>query len=163
MRPLVYYFLTLIILIFLPVTCILGYTCVVYGVAVALDSFLFIDKYLLFILVIVFSSFIHETGHYLAAQKATSVDGCKWEITWLRVSLICTGNITPKERILIALAGPGPCLILGLFLCLSPSARIYGLVFCAHLIFLLPTFGDGRQLLAGVLHLITKSKPTPKP
>lgn len=164
LAPLVRYFLRLSALFVGPVAClgICVFTCVALGSVdpdVAWSAVAFIGKFLLFVLTIILSCFIHELGHYLAARYAPSISRFTWEMTWTRISLVCEGKTTPRDRIISGLTGPGLSLLCGSLLCLFPDTRTYGIVFCLHAIFLLPIFGDGKQILIGLIQTIpTKTR-----
>lgn len=72
------------------------------------------------------------------------------ERTAWRLSVVPLGSVTPREAGAVAIAGPGACLLV---------APLWGMVlpgsglawwYAAHVVFLLPVFGDGRVLLASL-------------
>lgn len=168
LAPLVRYLLRLSALFVVPFACLGGcvFVCVALGYTdsdVAWSAIAFVGKFLLFALMLILSCFIHELGHYLSVRYTPSISGFTWEMTWTRISLVCEGKTTPQDRIIGGLAGPGLSLICGTLLCLFPGTRTYGIIFCLHAIFLLPIFGDGKQILIGLIQLIpTKLGNRPK-
>lgn len=94
---------------------------------------------------------IHEVAHVLVLRRCPGVTHLLVTVTPWRFSLEPRGTITPREVAAVALAGPVAAATVGLLLWVSLPQPGLHWWFLAHLLFLLPVFGDGRSLLLGLL------------
>lgn len=104
---------------------------------------------------------VHECGHVVALLAPGGVDAVAVERTWLRISVTPVGDLTPRRVVLAALAGPGAAALVGLGNLAAGLPPAVGWLYLAHLMFLLPVFGDGRVVLAQALDLIREA-PGPR-
>ncbi|WP_282697177.1 metalloprotease family protein [Streptomyces sp. CC208A] len=98
------------------------------------------------VLGLVASFALHESAHVLVLRRTSTVTHITVERTAWRTSVIPHGTLTPRATALVALAGPTACAALGALLWLSALDRALAWWYLAHLVFLLPCFGDGRAL-----------------
>ncbi len=92
---------------------------------------------------------VHEVAHAAVLRHCPGVSHLIVSATPWRLSLEPRGVITPGQVVRVALAGPGTTAAVGLVLWVAvPQAGLHWW-FLAHLLFLLPVFGDGRSLLIG--------------
>ena len=91
----------------------------------------------------------HEMGHLVALLLCRGVHSVDVQATAWRVSLQPCGELTRAQAALVALAGPGTSILVGAVLLLL-GHHVTGAVFLAHVVFLLPCFGDGRALRAAL-------------
>ncbi|WP_433794752.1 hypothetical protein [Actinoplanes sp. CA-252034] len=94
------------------------------------------------------SYLLHESGHVLVLSGCSGVHDIEVRSGLLRFSVVPHGSITRAEGILTALAGPGLCALAGLALLAAGSPVTWW--YLAHLIFLLPVFGDGRSIVRAI-------------
>ena len=96
---------------------------------------------------------VHESGHFVALGFCGGVTAVSVESRLARISLRPEGELTPREAIGVAVAGPFGCLNVGaVLMALTPEFGL-GWWYLAHVVFLAPCFGDGRALLAALRRL----------
>lgn len=89
---------------------------------------------------------LHELGHLVVLARARGVTAITLERSLWRTSISPHGRLGDRDAALAALAGPGACVGVGVFLWLSaPSLQLHGW-YLAHVVFLIPSFADGRTL-----------------
>lgn len=90
---------------------------------------------------------VHEVGHVIAMGLfCPQVHSIEIRSDFLRFSIVPHGSISRAGSILVALSGPGLCGLLGL-LTLQVTGSSVGWWYVAHLVFLVPPFGDGMSIL----------------
>lgn len=105
----------------------------------------------LFIIVAIVLPFaIHEFGHGVAIKYVRGVEYIELSRTLFRTSVTVHGAISPNMAMLISLMGPLPCALIGAVLW-SIGYPVVAVFYLGHLLFLIPPFGDGQQLLRGLL------------
>ncbi|MHC0431244.1 hypothetical protein ACX6XY_13770 [Streptomyces sp. O3] len=103
---------------------------------------------------------LHESTHVIALKKIRTVTHIAIERTVWRTSVIPEGVMTGWQTVVVALAGPSSCVALGTLLWLPNLDRSLAWWYFAHIVFLLPFFGDGRSVLEGV-RAVQKEPPQP--
>jgi hypothetical protein len=105
----------------------------------------------LLILVGLIGSFaLHESAHVLLLKRVPGVTHIALERTMWRFSVRPMGSLSPGELARVAVAGPVSCVAVGaILLVVSPSMSL-GWFYLAHGVFLLPFFGDGRNLVTAL-------------
>lgn len=93
---------------------------------------------------------LHESAHVAALKRIRTVTHIAIERTALRTSVIPEGTMTGRQSAAVALAGPSACFAVGAALWLSGLDRPLSWWYLAHIVFLLPVFGDGRALWQGL-------------
>jgi hypothetical protein len=90
---------------------------------------------------------VHETGHLLALGRCQSVSAVVVERRLLRISLQPRGELLVGEACAVAVSGPGASATVGGILVIF--ARDLGIHYwyLAHLLFLIPPFGDGIAIV----------------
>lgn len=104
------------------------------------------------------SYLVHETAHLAALALCPGIHRIDVQCTYWRFSLVPEGEMDARAALLVALAGPGTCLLIGsLLLVIDPFP---GIAWCylAHVVFLLPVFGDGRTALSSARHLFAQTR-----
>jgi hypothetical protein len=88
----------------------------------------------------------HELGHAVALSLCPGVSRVRvaWSLT--RVSVHPTGTLTPTHAVMAALAGPVPCVAVGL-MAGNLGYEVVGGMYLLHGLYLLPPFGDGRSVV----------------
>ena len=89
---------------------------------------------------------LHESAHVLVLKRIRTVTHIAIERTAWRTSVIPEGTMTATQTAVVALAGPSACVAVGALLWLSGLDRSLAWWYLAHIVFLLPFFGDGRAL-----------------
>ncbi|MGR8012315.1 hypothetical protein [Streptomyces hypolithicus] len=89
---------------------------------------------------------LHESAHVLVLKRIRTVTHIAIERTAWRTSVIPEGTMTARQTAVVALAGPSACVGVGALLWLSGLDRYLAWWYLAHIVFLLPFFGDGRAL-----------------
>ncbi|MFI7357542.1 hypothetical protein ACIBTP_26915 [Streptomyces avidinii] len=89
---------------------------------------------------------LHESAHVLVLKRIRTVTHIAIERTAWRTSVIPEGTMTARQTAVVALAGPSACVAVGGLLWLSGLDRSLAWWYLAHIMFLLPFFGDGRAL-----------------
>lgn len=97
------------------------------------------------VLGLVGSFVLHETMHLLVLRRVGTVRTVLVTRERWRVSLTPVGTMTPRQVATTALAGPAACVLLGFVL--LPVDALVAAVHLAHVVQLLPLFGDGRALV----------------
>ena len=93
------------------------------------------------------SSFaLHESAHVLVLKRIRTVTHIAIERTGWRTSVIPEGTMNARQTAVVALAGPSACVAVGAVLWLSSLDRSLAWWYLAHIVFLLPFFGDGRAV-----------------
>ncbi|WP_422933942.1 hypothetical protein [Sinomonas sp. P47F7] len=105
----------------------------------------------------------HECGHFAALSLCRGVTTVKVEATLLRTSLKPEGEITARESLVLALAGPLGCLILGAAAWAAVPQSGVAWWYLAHLALLAPCFGDGRAVVAAVRRISARTSPGLQP
>ncbi|MFF0745891.1 hypothetical protein ACFYVL_36415 [Streptomyces sp. NPDC004111] len=93
---------------------------------------------------------LHECAHVLVLRCIPTVTGITVERTAWRTSVLPEGTTTRRQTAAVAVAGPAACAAVGALLWLSGLDRPLSWWYLAHLLFLLPCFGDGRALWGNV-------------
>lgn len=93
---------------------------------------------------------LHEVAHVLALRRVDTVTRIVVERTAWRLSIIPVGTVGPRRAAAVAVAGPLSCLLVGAALGVSGIDVWLAWWFGAHLLFLLPVFGDGRTLVSSL-------------
>lgn len=93
---------------------------------------------------------LHEVAHAAVLRRCRGVSHVLVTVTPWRFSLEPRGTMSPGQLFLVALAGPGAVVAAGLVLRMTVPQLGLHWWFLAHLVFLLPVFGDGRSLLAAL-------------
>ncbi|MFE4259579.1 hypothetical protein [Streptomyces sp. NPDC056883] len=89
---------------------------------------------------------LHESAHVLVLKRIRTVTHITIERTALRTSVIPHGAMTTRQTATVALAGPAACLAVGGLLRLSGLDEALSWWYLAHIVFLVPLFGDGKTL-----------------
>ncbi|WKK26999.1 hypothetical protein QZH56_16240 [Streptomyces olivoreticuli] len=89
---------------------------------------------------------LHESAHVLVLKRIRTVTHIAIERTAWRTSVIPQGTMTARQTATVALAGPSVCVAVGTLLWLSGLDRPLSWWYLAHVVFLLPLFGDGQAL-----------------
>src|SRR5579859_3587275 len=93
---------------------------------------------------------LHECAHLAALRLCPGVTAISTEIRFLRVSLRPVGELSAREALFVAVAGPLGCAVLGTALSIVLPQVGLGWWYLAHLIFLAPCFGDGRSAVVAL-------------
>ena len=93
---------------------------------------------------------LHEVAHVVLLRRLPGVTHITLERTAWRFSVAPLGTLSAREVGLVALAGPGACLLAAPVWCMVLPESGLAWWYAAHLVFLLPPFGDGRMLVASV-------------
>ncbi|MDQ4501784.1 hypothetical protein [Sinomonas sp. ASV322] len=80
-----------------------------------------------------------------------------------RVSLKPHGEITARQAIAVALAGPLACVVPGVVLWVAVPQLGLAWWYLAHIVLLLPCFGDGQAVVAAVRRLRAGHTPSTAP
>ncbi|WP_405598161.1 hypothetical protein OG741_15480 [Streptomyces sp. NBC_01410] len=89
---------------------------------------------------------LHESAHALVLKRIRTVTHIAIERTAWRTSVIPEGTMSAWQTAVVALAGPSACIAVGALLWLPDLDRSLAWWYLAHIVFLLPFFGDGRAL-----------------
>ena len=89
---------------------------------------------------------LHESAHALVLKRIRTVTHISIERTAWRTSVLPEGTMTARQTAMVALAGPSVCAAVGALLWLPGLDRPLAWWYLAHIVFLLPFFGDGRAL-----------------
>jgi hypothetical protein len=89
---------------------------------------------------------LHESAHVIALKRIRTVTHIVIERRAWRTSVLAEGTMTARQTAAVALAGPLSCVAVGSALWLSGLDRSLAWWHLAHVMFLLPVFGDGRAL-----------------
>ena len=92
---------------------------------------------------------LHESAHGLVLKRIRTVTHIAIERTAWRTSVIPEGTMSARQTAVVALAGPSACVAVGALLWLPGLDRSLAWWYLAHIVFLLPFFGDGRALWHG--------------
>lgn len=93
---------------------------------------------------------LHEAAHVVVLKRIPTITHIVVERTALRTSVLPLGTMTGRQSATVALAGPCACFAVGAALWLSGLDRSLAWWYLAHIVFLLPFFGDGRALRQGL-------------
>lgn len=93
---------------------------------------------------------LHEAAHVLVLKRIDTVVRLAIERTAWRTSIVLSGVLTARQVVSVAIAGPGACVAVGLGLWVSDLGSSLTWWYLAHGMFLLPFFGDGRNLYRGL-------------
>ncbi len=93
---------------------------------------------------------VHEASHAIALGRCSHVHGIGVERRLLRISVLPRGELTLPEVRAVAVAGPGASALAGLLLAVTVPWLGLQYWYFAHLVFLLPPFGDGMALVRSV-------------
>lgn len=93
---------------------------------------------------------LHESAHVAVLKRIPTVTHIALERTALRTSVLPRGTMTARQSAAVALAGPCACFTVGAALWLTGLDRSLSWWYLAHILFLLPFFGDGRALRQGL-------------
>ncbi|SDQ72467.1 hypothetical protein [Quadrisphaera sp. DSM 44207] len=93
---------------------------------------------------------VHESAHVLVLRRIGTVTHLAVERTTWRTSIECHGMLSPRQVVGVAVAGPSACLAVGVILWISGVGPSLVWWYLAHGVFLLPCFGDGRNLIRGL-------------
>lgn len=93
---------------------------------------------------------LHESAHVVALKRIDTVTHLAVERTAFRTSILPIGELTARQVVGVALAGPLSCVAVGGALWLSNLDPSLTWWYLAHAFFLLPFFGDGRSLYRGL-------------
>lgn len=102
---------------------------------------------------------VHECGHVAVLLSRGGSSSVVVERTWWRISVTPVGDLTPERAVVAAVAGPGAAALVGFATLAAGLPPAVGWLHLAHLVFLLPVFGDGRVVLAHAL--ATREGPGP--
>ncbi|MBB2987320.1 hypothetical protein [Terracoccus luteus] len=102
---------------------------------------------------------LHESAHVVALRPGRGITHVGLEQTWLRLSVVPIGRADGRTVVVAALAGPLACVAVGglgllVAAALSPVVALptaWCWAFVAHVVLLLPVFGDGRVLARALL------------
>ncbi|MGW3508225.1 hypothetical protein [Streptomyces sp. NPDC000994] len=89
---------------------------------------------------------LHEAAHVIILKRIHTVTHIAISRTAWRTSVIPEGTMTAHQMAGVALAGPFSCVIVGALLWLSGLDDFLAWWYIAHVVFLMPFFGDGRTL-----------------
>ena len=89
---------------------------------------------------------LHESAHVLVLKRIRTVTHIAIERTAWRTSVIPEGTMSARQTAVVALVGPSACITVGALLWLLGLDRPLAWWYLAHIVFLLPFFGDGRAL-----------------
>ncbi|MGX2995798.1 hypothetical protein JNUCC64_16170 [Streptomyces sp. JNUCC 64] len=89
---------------------------------------------------------LHESAHVVVLRRIPTVTRVALVRTGWRTSVVPEGDMTARQIVAVAVAGPAVCALVGAALWLSALDRVLAWWYLAHLVFLLPFFGDGRSL-----------------
>lgn len=103
------------------------------------------------------SYLIHETAHLAALAFCRGLRRIDVQCTSWRISLAPQGDLDPRAALLVAVAGPGICLLIGTLLLIGSSASLIAWCYLAHVIFLIPFFGDGRTIVVTIRHMLSRA------
>lgn len=93
---------------------------------------------------------LHESAHAVVLRRIRTVTHITIERTAWRTSVIPQGAMTARQMAGVALAGPSACVSVGALLWFSGLDRSLAWWYLAHVVFLLPLFGDGKALRQGL-------------
>ncbi|QXJ22889.1 hypothetical protein AGRA3207_003965 [Actinomadura graeca] len=93
---------------------------------------------------------LHEVAHVVVLKRLPHVTHIAIERTMWRTSVIPAGTMTALQSAGVAVAGPSSCVIVGAGLWSMGLDRALAWWYLVHLVFLLPFFGDGRNLVHGL-------------
>lgn len=93
---------------------------------------------------------LHESAHAFILKRFGTVTHITIERTAWRTSVIPEGTMSAQQTAVVALAGPSACVAVGALLWLPDLDRSLAWWYFAHIVFLLPFFGDGRALWRSV-------------
>jgi hypothetical protein len=103
------------------------------------------------------SYLLHEVGHAFGLGLCRGVDRVDLRGGFLRFSLMPHGTLTGSESLLVAVLGPGSCVLVGLLLLMVLPVPSLGIWYVAHVIFLVPPFGDGLAVVRSVWRNVANS------
>ncbi|WP_139738195.1 hypothetical protein [Actinomyces wuliandei] len=115
------------------------------GLGLLRGSLLFVHLLVVAVVGLAGSYGLHEAGHLLAARRwYPAGTQAAWQLTVLRVSLLTRG-VPPARgaRVLVAAAGPLPCVALGAVMAVVRAPTWLWAWYACHGLFLLPVFSDG--------------------
>lgn len=113
---------------------------------------------------VVLSVVIHEWGHIYMIKKLTSMSKIKISTSWYSFSIEPLGTIRGIKSIIIACAGPTPCLLIAVILSWIHSNwrntyfLLTSLIICyaMHCLSFWPTSGDGLMIVKGLVEISAK-------
>lgn len=91
------------------------------------------------------SFLLHETAHLLSLKRCSGVRTVVLSTTALRFSITPVGLMSSRQIAVTAAVGPLSCVLAGTALLQFDGAL--AAVYLAHVLQLLPIFGDGRALI----------------
>ncbi len=95
---------------------------------------------------LVASFVLHESAHAIALKRIHTITHIAVDRSAWRTSVVADGTMTARQMAGVALVGPLSCAGVGALLWLSGLDRPLAWWHLAHVVFLLPFFGDGRAL-----------------
>ncbi|MFF6976731.1 hypothetical protein ACFZAV_03065 [Streptomyces sp. NPDC008343] len=95
---------------------------------------------------LVASFVLHESAHAIALKRLQTITHIAVDRSAWRTSVVPIGTMTARQMAGVALVGPMSCAGVGALLWLSGLNRPLAWWHLAHVVFLLPFFGDGRAL-----------------
>ncbi|MCG7427094.1 hypothetical protein MHY20_05615 [Helcobacillus sp. ACRRO] len=93
---------------------------------------------------------LHEAAHAAALAWGRSPDALQVEARLLRVSVRPTGPLTAGRALVTACAGPCATAAGGVVLIVAGAPGVIGVLWLAHLLMLVPPFGDGASAVTAV-------------
>lgn len=93
---------------------------------------------------------LHESAHVVLLRRIPGITHITLERTAWRFSVAPVGTLSARQVGLVAVAGPGACLLAAPVWWVAAPGSGLAWWYAAHAVFLLPLFGDGRMLLASV-------------
>ncbi|ADU47568.1 hypothetical protein [Intrasporangium calvum] len=93
---------------------------------------------------------LHEATHVVLLRRMPGITHITLERTAWRFSVAPVGALSSRQVGLVAVGGPGACLLAAAAWWVALPASGLAWWYAAHVVFLLPVFGDGRMLLASV-------------
>jgi hypothetical protein len=93
---------------------------------------------------------LHESAHVIVLKRIGTVTHLAIDRTAWRISIVPAGALTARQVVGVAVAGPASCVAVGFALWISSPDPFLAWWYLAHGIFLLPFFGDGRNLFNGL-------------
>ncbi|WP_432137073.1 hypothetical protein [Streptomyces sp. bgisy154] len=89
---------------------------------------------------------LHESAHAFVLKRIGTVTHITIERTAWRTSVVPEGTMSARQTAVVALAGPSVCVAVGALLRVPGLDRSLAWWYFAHIVFLLPCFGDGQAL-----------------
>lgn len=93
---------------------------------------------------------LHEAAHAGVLTLCRNVRSARLQLTLMRLSVQPMGEMTAVEMAALCLAGPAFTAAVGVGLWVIQPQSLLAWAFLAHIIFLIPVFGDGRGLVTAL-------------